>query len=94
MILYPSIIVKLSGRHRKTLDALFETPARSSVAWADIEKLLVNLGAEVSEGRGSRVRVALKGVRAVFHRPHPRKETDKAALKAVKRFLSEAGVKP
>ncbi len=36
------------------------------------------MGAEITEGRGSRVRVALKGVRAVFHRPHPEKETDHA----------------
>ena len=40
------------------------------------------------------MRVALKDVRAVFHRPHPRKETDKGALKSVRRFLAEAGIKP
>ena len=48
----------------------------------------------MSEGRGSRVRVALDGIRAVFHRPHPQKETDKGALKSVRRFLSEAGLNP
>ena len=51
-------------------------------------------GAEISEGAGSRVRVAFNGVRAVFHRPHPKKETDKGALKSVRRFFSEAGVSP
>jgi len=35
----------------------------------------------------------LNGVRAVFHRPHPRKQTDKGALKSMRRFLIEAGVK-
>lgn len=49
------------------------------------------LGAEISEGRGSRIRVALNDVRAVFHRPHPEKETDKGALKSVRRFLIESG---
>jgi hypothetical protein len=82
--------MKLSGRHRKTLGTIFEDPARSDVVWIDVEKLL---GAEVSEGRGSRVRVYLNGVRAV-HRPHPRKETDKGALRSVQRFLLEAGVGP
>ena len=38
------------------------------------------------------MRVALKGVRAVFHRPHPRRETDKGAVVSVRGFLSEAGV--
>jgi hypothetical protein len=33
-------------------------------------------------------------VRAVFHRPHPRKETDKGALKSVRRFLTEAEIEP
>ena len=86
--------MKLSGKQGKTLQAIFETPVRSDIAWTDIEKLLGALGAEVSEGRGSRVRVALGGVRAVFHRPHPQKETDKGALKSVKRFLLEAGFTP
>ena len=55
--------------------------------------MLHALGAEISEGRGSRVRVALKGVRAVFHRPHPRRETDKGSVKSMRRLLIAAGVK-
>jgi hypothetical protein len=86
--------MRLSNKHRKTLRAVFENPVHSDVAWPDIEGLLGALGAEVSEGRGSRVRVYLNGVRAVFHRPHPQKETDKGALRSVRRFLAEAGVGP
>ena len=84
----------VKAKHRKTLEAVFATPTRSNVAWSDVEALLDALGAELSEGRGSRVRIALNGVRAVFHRPHPRKETDKGALISMRRFLSEAGVTP
>ena len=86
--------MKLSGKQRGTLQAIFENPVRSGLAWTDVEKLLGTLGAELSEGRGSRVRVSLGGVRAVFHRPHPQKETDKGALKSVRRFLLEAGFGP
>ena len=82
----------LSSKHRKTLQAIFANPVRSDVPWTDIEALLGALEGELSEGRGSRVRIALNGVRAVFHRPHPAKETDKGALKSVRRFLHEAGV--
>jgi hypothetical protein len=67
---------------------------RSDVRWRDVEALFAALGAEITEGRGSRVRVLLNGAEAVFHRPHPKPETDKGALKAVKRFLSEAGIEP
>ena len=84
----------LSSKHRKTLRAVFDEPTRSNVPWADVEKLFVALGAEVTEGSGSRVRVALGGVRAVFHRPHPQRETDKGALKSARRFLREAGHQP
>lgn len=84
----------MNSRHRKTLEAIYERPDRSDIAWRDIEALLLALGADVSEGQGSRVRVALQGVRAVFHRPHPQKETDKGAVKSMRRFLQEAGVEP
>ena len=84
----------MKAKHKKVLQSLFETPVNASIVWKDIESLLIALGAELSEGRGSRVRVALNGVRAVFHRPHPKKETDKGAVVSVKRLLKEAGVKP
>ena len=86
--------MRLSNKHRKTLGAIFEDPVRSNVAWNDVEKLLVALGAEISQGRGSRVRVYLNSVRAVFHRPHPQKETDKGALRSMRRFLVEARIEP
>ncbi len=84
----------MAKKHRKTLEAIYENPVRSNVAWSDIEKMLQALGAELSEGSGSRVRIAFRGVRAVFHRPHPQKETDKGALMSMRRFLTEAGVTP
>lgn len=84
--------MRLAKKHQKTLHRVFENPVRSDVAWNDIESLLRAVGAELSEGRGSRVRIYLNGVRAVFHRPHPRRETDKGALKSIRRFLTEAGV--
>lgn len=84
----------MKSKHRKILQAVFADPVRSNILWADIENLLKALGAEVSEGEGSRVRIALNNVRAVFHRPHPSKETDKGAVKSVRRFLAEAGEQP
>ncbi len=84
----------MSKKHRSTLQAVFDDPVRSNIAWRDVEAMLVALGAEITEGAGSRVRIALNGVRAVFHRPHPQKETDKGAIRSLRRFLTEAGVTP
>lgn len=84
----------MNAKHRRTLQAIFARPDRADIAWRDMESLLVAVGAELSEGNGSRVRIALHGVRAVFHRPHPEKETDKGAVKSMRRFLQEAGIEP
>ena len=54
-------------KHTRTLDAIFPNPPPANVNWSDIESLLVALGAEISEGSGSRIRIKLRGVRAVSH---------------------------
>jgi ABC-type phosphate transport system ATPase subunit len=84
---------KLNSKHKKILEDIFKEPIKSDILWKDIENILAALGAEISEGSGSRIRIYLNGVRAVFHRPHPKKQTDKGALKSMRRFLVEAGVK-
>jgi hypothetical protein len=84
----------MGKKHRRTLASIFEDPVRANIAWRDIEAMLDAAGAEITEGEGSRVRIALNGVRAVFHRPHPEKETDNGAVRSMRRFLKEAGVNP
>lgn len=79
-------------QHQKTYAAIFENPVRANIAWKDIEALFIALGAEVTEGSGSRIRVYLRGVRAVFHRPHPRKEADRGTVRSVRDFLEKAGI--
>jgi hypothetical protein len=76
------------------LRAIFAEPATANLEWAAIEALLVALGADVTEGNGSRVRVVLAGVRAVFHRPHPQKEAKRYVVRAVRDYLKQAGIKP
>ena len=84
----------MQRKHQQILDAIFAVPVPANIAWSDIIGLFRALGAELREGRGSRVRVSLNDVDAVFHRPHPQKETDKGAVVSVRRFLQEAGVTP
>ena len=84
----------MKKKHQKTLQDIFSKPVLSGIAWSDIEAMLLALGAQITEGNASRVRIALNGVRAVFHRPHPQKETDKGAVVAMRRFLMTAGVRP
>jgi hypothetical protein len=84
----------MNSKQQKTFELIFKEPTPSGIVWMDIESLFTALGAEISEGMGSRVRVQLNGVRAVFHRPHPQRTTDRGAVGSVRRFLENAGKKP
>ncbi len=82
----------MSKKHQKTLDRIVDKPDRSDIPWKDIEGLIIALGGDISEGRGSRVRIHLNGVRAVFHRPHPKRVMDKGSVSSMRKFLREAEV--
>ena len=84
----------MRAAHKETLRAIYRIPASGTIKWRDIESLFLALGGELSEGAGSRVRVRLSGRIAVFHRPHPKPDTDKGAVKSVRRFLDEVGIRP
>ena len=77
----------MNKKQRQPLNKILERPERSDIPWSYIESLMVALGGEISEGRGSRVRVILNDVKAVFHRPHPERVTEKGVVKSVRRFL-------
>ena len=82
------------SRHRRTLVRIPAEPTPAELRWNEIEALLRAIGAEISEGAGSRVRIALGGVRAVFHRPDSRPETRRGRVRAVRDFFAAAGVEP
>lgn len=84
----------MNKSQQETLEAIFARPTRAGILWSAIESLIRSLGGEITEREGSLVAIRLNGVIAVFHRPHPRPETKKEAVEAVRQFLIHAGVKP
>lgn len=50
----------VNSTYRKTLRAIFETPPRANPPFPDIEQLLLALGAELTEGAGSRIELVLQ----------------------------------
>ena len=84
----------MTKKQLRVLEAIFADPVRANIDWHDVESLLLALGAELSEGRGSRVRVALNEVREIFHRPHPQNEAGKPMVRELRRFLTAAGIQP
>ena len=83
----------MNSKQQSILERIFKDPVQSDIEWKDIENLFKALGAEITEGNGSRIRVKLNDQRAVFHHPHPERVTDKGAVKSVRQFLTNGGVK-
>ena len=84
----------VSTKHARTLAVIFAIPVRADIRWTDIENLFRALGAEITQGSGSRVRISLNGRRMVFHQPHPQPTIVKDAVRSVRRFLLVAGIRP
>jgi HicA toxin of bacterial toxin-antitoxin, len=84
----------LSTKNGRTLADVFARPVRADIRWDQVETLLRALGAEVTQGNGSRVRIALNERRMVFHTPHPQPTLVKDAVRSLRRFLIEAGYSP
>lgn len=84
----------MNSKHLKTLAAVFKSPVSGTIAWVDIESLLIAAGADVIEGSGSRVRFCKGEEIESFHRPHPAKEAKRYQVKAARDFLIRIGVTP
>lgn len=82
----------MNSAQKQTLRRIMGQPTSADLRWSDIESALRALGCEISEGSGSRVRMALNGARAVFHRPHPSPQTKRSSVRALRDFLIAAGV--
>jgi len=83
----------MSSKHDKTLERVFKNPVLANLKWRDIETMLVSFGAEIEERAGSRVVIRLNDEVQVFHRPHPKPDTNKGAIVALRKFLENAGIK-
>jgi hypothetical protein len=84
----------MNNRQRRILLAVFSEPVPGSIAWADIESLLLAVGCRRIEGAGSRVKFEKDGALAAFHRPHPEKEAKRYQVRDARRFLMQIGVEP
>jgi predicted RNA binding protein YcfA (HicA-like mRNA interferase family) len=82
----------VNAKHKKTLAAIFSEPVPKQLAWKKIESLLTAAGADLIEGKGSRVRFHKDGEIATFHRPHPKKEAKPYQIRDARDFLARIGV--
>ena len=84
----------MNKRHQRTLESILARSISGTIRWRDVEAMLKAFGAVLDERSGSRVAVMLNDRVAVLHRPHPSPEMDKGAVRDLRRFLENAGVRP
>lgn len=82
----------MNHRHRKVLHQLFQHPIASNVRFKDVEAVLVELGADLSNHSGDKIGVALNGHSVVFHRAHH--EIPKEEIMQIRHFLQNCDVVP
>ncbi len=80
------------NKRLKIVQKIFTQSERADLKWSEVENLLLNLGGSIQEGSGSRKRCCLNDVRIVLHKPHPRKEMDKGAVRALRKYLINTGL--
>ena len=84
----------MKRKHQKTLERIYAHPISANIKWKEIEALFRYLGAELIEREGSRIEVFLFEEVRVFHRPHPRPDTDKGAVASIRKWFEANEVLP
>ena len=84
----------MNSKQKRTLKAVFSDPVSGTVEWAAVESLLISVGCQVIEGKGSAVKFVLDDFIVRFHRPHPGKEAKPYQVKDARLFLRSIGVQP
>ena len=83
----------MNNKSKKILKEIYSNPIKANILWANIEKLMKDLGAKIREGKGSAgVFIYNKSI-FPFHRPHPQKEAKRYQIKLLRKFLTYHGVK-
>ena len=82
-------MVSRRRKHQPTLHNIQK--GNGSTHWADVESLLLALGAERHERQGSRVVFVLEGAVIQVHRVHGRRECGAGLVARVRAFLEKAG---
>lgn len=82
----------MSHKHDQLLKALFHDPVSGNIHWREVASLLHHLGARVEPAHGARFKVVLNGVEGFLHHPHHSNVLTRDHIKAVREFLSRAGV--
>lgn len=84
----------MSHKHAHLLRSIFQDPVSGNIHWREIESLLTHLGALIESSHGARFRIVLNRMEFHLNHPHHGNAVSKQGIKALREFLSRAGVSP
>lgn len=84
----------MKGSQKRLLQAIFSNPIKATLVWSEIEALLISLGCEVQEGKGSAIKIYHGDNYLFLHRPHPQKEAKCYQIREVRDFLKDLNMTP
>ena len=82
----------MSHKHEQLLRTIFTDPPSNNIHWREVESLLNHVGAEMENIPGARLRVKIKRMETILHRPHHSHTLDRQGIKHLREFLARAGV--
>lgn len=82
----------MSHKHEQLLRCIFADPPSNNIHWREVESLLQHVGSEIENLSGARLRVKIKRVETILHRPHHSNTLDRQGIKHLREFLARAGV--
>jgi len=82
----------MSHKHEQLLRSIFADPPSNNIHWREVESLLLHVGGEIENLSGARLRVKIKHVETILHRPHHSNTLDRQGIKHLREFLAHAGV--
>ena len=82
----------MNHRHRKVLHSLFAHPINANISMRDVESVLREVGAEISQAHNSKIHVVLNEHSVNFH--HPGHSLPKQEVIQIRKFLETCDIDP
>ncbi len=82
----------MNHHHRKTLHALFAHPVSANIDFRKVMHVFEELGAEIENSAGNRVKIKLDNHTAAF--THAQHSLPKEEVIELRKFLEQCGVTP
>jgi len=81
---------RVTGAHRRTMEAIFRHPAAHNLEWRDVVSLMEHIGDAHEQGSNAFV-FTIAGNRLLMHKPHTKDMTG-PDISAVRQFLMHTGM--